>query len=69
LNYKLDLNKSIYNFIIKMNSEYFRNRFAKHDVAIKELTKEIIEVVPKKIYSRKKRNYQEAFVKPDLQKK
>lgn len=52
-----------------MNSEYFRNRFAKHDVAIKELTKEIIEVVPKKIYSRKKRNYQEAFVKPDLQKK
>lgn len=55
-----------------MNSEYFRNRFAKHDVAIKELTKEIIEALDppaKKISSRKKRNYQEAFVKPDLQKK
>ena len=58
-----------------INAEYFRNRFAKHDVAIKELikelTNEIEEVDPKvkKIYSRKKRNYQEAFVKPDLQKK
>ena len=56
-----------------INSEYFRSRFIKHDEVIKELTKEIIEeqVDPKvkKISSRKKRDYQEAFVKTDLQKK
>lgn len=41
-----------------INSEYFRNRFKKHDAAIKELTNKIM--VPK-ISSRKKRNYHEAF--------
>jgi hypothetical protein len=40
-----------------MNSEYFRNRFKKHDAAIKEIIKEI---KPTSIY-RTKRNYQEAF--------
>jgi hypothetical protein len=45
-----------------INSEYFRNRFIKHDEVIKELIKELIEeqVIPK-ISSRKKRDYQEAF--------
>lgn len=41
-----------------MNSEYFKNRFIKHDAIIKEIIEE--QVVPK-ISSRKKRNYQEAF--------
>ena len=49
-----------------INSEYFRNRFIKHDEVIKELIEE--QVIPK-ISSRKKRDYQEAFVKTDLQKK
>ena len=46
-----------------MNSEYFRNRFIKHDAVLKELTKEIEDQVQmkKRISSRKKRNYQEAF--------
>ena len=49
-----------------INSEYFRNRFKKHDAAFKEILKEI---KPTSIY-RKKRNYQEAFLKDghDLQK-
>ena len=53
-------NRPINNII---NSEYFRNRFIKHDAAIKELTNEIEEVDPKvkNISSRKKRDYQEAF--------
>ncbi len=41
-----------------INSEYFRNRFIKHDEVIKELIEE--QVIPK-ISSRKKRDYQEAF--------
>ena len=49
-----------------INSEYFRNRIIKHDEVIKELIEE--QVIPK-ISSRKKRDYQEAFVKTDLQKK
>lgn len=55
-------NRPINNII---NSEYFRNRFIKHDAAIKELTNKIEEVDPKvkKISSRKKRDYQEAFSK------
>jgi hypothetical protein len=53
-----------------MNTEIFRNRFKKHDAAIKELTKELTnkiveeimeEIVGPKISSRTKRNYQEAF--------
>jgi len=42
-----------------INSEYFRNRFKNHDAAFKEILKEI---KPTSIY-RKKRNYQEAFLK------
>jgi hypothetical protein len=42
-----------------MNTEIFRNRFKKHDAAFKEILKEI---KPTSIY-RKKRNYQEAFLK------
>jgi len=41
-----------------MNSEFFRNRFKQHDVAIKEIIEEIVDP---KISSRTKRNYQEAF--------
>ena len=41
-----------------INSEYFKNRFIKHDEVIKELIEE--QVIPK-ISSRKKRDYQEAF--------
>jgi hypothetical protein len=57
----MNTNRSTNNII---NSEYFRNRFVKHDAAIKELTKEIIEILDpkvKKISSRKKRDYHEAF--------
>ena len=39
-------------------SEYFKNRFANHDAAIKKIIEE--QVIPK-TSSRKKRNYQEAF--------
>lgn len=42
---------------IIINAEYFRNRFKKHDAAIKEL----MDLTVKKISSRKKRDYQEAF--------
>jgi hypothetical protein len=38
-------------------SEYFKNRFANHDTAIKK----IIEELNKSPSRRKKRNYQEAF--------
>jgi hypothetical protein len=48
---------------IIINAEYFRNRFIKHDAAIKELTKELMDLTVKKISSRKKRDYQEAFLK------
>jgi len=41
-----------------MNSEFFRNRFKQHDVAIKEIIEE--QIIPK-ISSRTKRNYQDAF--------
>jgi len=44
---------------IIINAEYFRNRFKKHDAAIKEL----MDLTVKKISSRKKRDYQEAFLK------
>ena len=55
-----------------INAEYFRNRFIKHDEVIKELTNEIIEALDpkvKNISSRKKRDYQEAFTRTNLQKK
>jgi hypothetical protein len=41
-----------------INSEYFKNRFKKHDLIVKEIIED--RVIPK-VSSRKKRNYQEAF--------
>ena len=41
-------------------SEYFRNRFIKHDVEIKNIIEQIVK--PKSSY-RKKRDYQDAFTK------
>jgi hypothetical protein len=43
------------------NAEYFRNRFIKHDATIKQIIED--QVIPKKS-SRKKRDYQEAFLSP-----
>ena len=42
----------------KTYSEYFRNRFIKHDSEIKEIIEQIVK--PKSIY-RKKRDYRDAF--------
>ena len=44
------------------NVEYFRNRFAKHDATIKQIIED--QVIPKTPSSRKKRDYQEAFLSP-----
>ena len=44
----------------KTYSEYFRNRFIKHDSEIKEIIEQIVK--PKSLY-RKKRNYSDAFTK------
>jgi hypothetical protein len=43
------------------NTEYFKIRFAKHDATIKKIIEE--RVIPK-TSSRKKRDYQEAFLSP-----
>lgn len=42
------------------NAEYFKNRFAKHDATIKQIIED--QVIPKTPSSRKKRDYQEAFL-------
>ena len=41
------------------NAEYFKNKFAKHDAAIKEIMESMI--ISKTSY-RKKRDYKEAFM-------
>ena len=43
------------------NAEYFKDRFDKHDATIKQIIEE--RVIPK-TSSRKKRDYQEAFLSP-----
>ncbi len=43
------------------NTEYFKDRFVKHDATIKQIIEE--RVIPK-TSSRKKRDYQEAFLLP-----
>ena len=42
-----------------LNAEYFKNKFAKHDAIIKELIDD--RVIPK-TSSRKKRDYESAFL-------
>ena len=43
------------------NAEYLKDRFDKHDATIKQIIEE--RVIPK-TSSRKKRDYQEAFLSP-----
>lgn len=42
------------------NTEYFKDRFDKHDATIKQIIED--RIIPKTSSSRKKRDYQEAFL-------